>query len=171
MIAGFAEQELLRVPMETARSMRLPCGSRCLARLYQGFEPPQVLAQHELRMLAEHCRDTGSDAAAWRAVLHLRGYEGSPVLRISSELYEPGILEGRIGKRAPRDALVLSVLHHLRRPTHLSIHWPQCHPLRTPLIQHPHRLQVTHKARQVFEVAPHFIRFLRGRVDQERGLR
>src|SRR4051812_16171022 len=104
MIAGFAEQELLRVSMEASRSMRLPRRGGCLACLHQSLEAPQVLTQHELRMLAERRSDAGSDAAARSAVLNLRGHKRSAVLRISSEAYKPGILDRRIGKRAPRDA-------------------------------------------------------------------
>ena len=101
MIAGFSKEELLSVPVDTARSMRLSCGCRGLARLHKRLEPAKVLAQHEFRMLAEGCSKCSSYRAAQNGVPNLCGNERPAILRIGSKFYEAFILDFRAGDRPP----------------------------------------------------------------------
>src|SRR5581483_1729762 len=88
---------------ETPPPRRLTARSRDFAGLHDLFEPPQILANAGLRIMAEKLHQARAESAAEWAVVPAHTDDGAPAGRGRLEPDRAGVRGSGVIERAPRD--------------------------------------------------------------------
>src|SRR5215204_4886168 len=139
-----------------------------LPRLHHLLEAAQIALDMLLRLLAEKLGNQRPEFSSGRLVAKLDPDLGAPVPGGILEPHRPGIGDGRVMQRAPGDQLVGPVLDGLGLPLHSGADWSLGLPVGPVVVQHLHRLEVSHEPGKVLEVVPEPVHLVPGPLDGQR---
>src|SRR5215471_16728157 len=105
------------------------------------------------------------------AEIHSDANDRPAMSRSCGELHFTGVGQLRFGKRSPTDCAAGHIFYHLGFPFHARSVRQFRNPVGGPLTADAYRLHAAQKARQVFEISPEAIAFLRRAIYDQARLR
>src|SRR5215217_528730 len=160
--------QALRWPCRVHAGMDAAVRVDDLSRLHDLLEAAQIALDLLLWLLAEKLGNQRSQLPSRRLVAKLDMDLGAPVPGGILEPHRPGIGNGRVGQRAPGDQLVGPVLDGLRLPLDRRAGRSLGLPAGPVVVQHLHRLEVSHEPGKVLEVVPEAVDLVPGPLDGQR---
>src|SRR5215211_2357671 len=160
--------QALRWPCRVHAGMDAAIRVDDLSRLHDLLEAAQIALDLLLRLLAEKLGNQRSQLPSRRLVAKVDVDFGSPIGGGILESHQSVIGNGRIGQRAPDDQLVGPVLNGLRLPLDRRARWSLGFPAGAVVVQHLHRLEVSHEPGKVLEVVPEPVDLVPGPFDGQR---